>query len=212
MRAPPQPHGRHTQHLELENDDAKPEQPNRRRGRCDDPLRRDLGDSERRLRAKLEVDGRRGLDGRALPDLGECQNLGVMAGNELAFHAYAGGVQIYRWNGASWTFVAPEAVLYADAGENSIVGIHYAGPTWESVSGSKVVGRVSDRCTPDSSAIPWLVLEAVYTERHGIFAHVTYIQRLNTVGGLAPTAPGTVVGEEARVPYTAEYLFYRAQD
>jgi len=39
----------------------------------------------------------------------------------------------------------------------------------------------------------------------------TFIQRINTVGGNAPAAPGTVVGEEANVPYTAEYLFYRAK-
>ena len=36
------------------------------------------------------------------------------------------------------------------------------------------------------------------------------IQRVNTVGGKAPTAPGDYVGELVRVPYTAEYFFYRA--
>src|SRR5262249_41001413 len=56
-------------------------------------------------------------DNRA-PDLGAFQNLQVPAGNKVAFHAYAEGVQIYRWNGTSWTFVAPEAVLYANAGAN----------------------------------------------------------------------------------------------
>jgi len=40
---------------------------------------------------------------------------------------------------------------------------------------------------------------------------VTFIQRVNTVGGNAPAAAGTFVGEETRVPYSAEYLFYRAQ-
>ena len=39
---------------------------------------------------------------------------------------------------------------------------------------------------------------------------MTFIQRVNTTGGIAPAAPGTTVGEEARVPYTAEYFFYRA--
>ena len=29
---------------------------------------------------------------------------------------YAEGVQIYRWNGTSSIFVAPEAELFADAG------------------------------------------------------------------------------------------------
>jgi len=35
------------------------------------------------------------------------------------------------------------------------------------------------------------------------------MQRFNTIGGTAPAEAGTVFGEEARVPYTAEYYFYR---
>ena len=122
---------------------------------------------------------------------------------------YATGVQIYRWSGTSWTFVAPQATLSANAGGSSTVGTHYAGPTWESVSGSKVVGAVAQRCTPVASAIPWLSLNAVSSTGPGIFHRVTFIQRVNTVGGLAPSAPGSVAGEEVRVPYTAEYFFYR---
>jgi uncharacterized protein DUF3455 len=146
------------------------------------------------------------------PDLGDCQILQVPEGNEVAFHVYAEGVQIYSWNGSSWTFSRPEAVLYADAAENGAVGIHYVGPTWESVSGSIVVGKVLQRCTPNPDAIPWLLLEAVHTEGPGIFHGVTFIQRLYTVGGKAPTDPGHSPGEEARVPYIAEYYFYRADD
>ncbi len=123
---------------------------------------------------------------------------------------YAEGVQIYRWNGTSWIFVAPEALLFADADGNGVVGIHYGGPTWESNSGSKVVGMVLERCTPDPDAIPWLLLKAVSNEGPGPFQRVTFIQRVNTVGGLAPTDAGDFVGEEARVPYTTEYYFYRA--
>ena len=47
-----------------------------------------------------------GNDNRA-PDLGDCQDLQVPAGNKVAFHAFGVGVQIYRWNGTSWIFVAP---------------------------------------------------------------------------------------------------------
>ncbi len=150
-----------------------------------------------------------GNDNRA-PDLGSCGNLQVPAGNKVSSHVYAEGVQIYRWTGAAWSFVGPEAALFADAGGNGVVGVHYGGPTWESNSGSKVVGAVVDRCTPDPTAIPWLLLRAVSSEGPGIFEGVTYIQRHNTAGGLAPSAPGTVPGEEARVPYTTEYYFYRA--
>jgi hypothetical protein len=150
-----------------------------------------------------------GNDERA-PELGDCQDLQVPAGNKDAYHVYADGVQIYRWNGSSWSFVAPRANLFADAGENGVVGTHYAGPTWESNSGSKVVGSVLERCTPDPSAIPWLLLKAVSTEGPGIFHRVTFIQRVNTVGGIAPADTGDFVGEVVEVPYTAEYYFYRA--
>jgi hypothetical protein len=137
--------------------------------------------------------------------------LKVEAGNKVAFHAYAAGVQIYRWDGASWVFVGPEAVLFADEDGNGVVGIHYAGPTWESNSGSTVVGAVLKRCPGAPNAIPWLLLRAVSAEGPGVFSRVTHIQRVNTVGGNAPAAAGTVTGETASVPYTAEYFFYRAQ-
>ncbi|HWS89550.1 MAG TPA: DUF3455 domain-containing protein [Pyrinomonadaceae bacterium] len=141
-----------------------------------------------------------------------CDSIRVEAGHEVAFHTYALGVQVYRWNGTSWVFVEPVANLYADRGFRGQVGTHYAGPTWESNSGSKVVARrvAGTGCTPDSGAIPWLKLETVSTDGPGIFGGVTFIQRVNTTGGNAPAAPGTTVGEEAKVPYTAEYFFYRA--
>src|SRR5262249_49874100 len=84
------------------------------------------------------------------------------------------------------------------------------GPTWESASGSRVVGARVAGATADPNAIDWLLLRAVSSEGPGIFDGVTYIQRVNTVGGKAPTAPGDYVGEEVRVPYAAEYFFYRA--
>jgi Protein of unknown function (DUF3455) len=149
-----------------------------------------------------------GNDNR-VPDLGDCQELRVPVGNQVAFSVFGVGVQIYRWDGTSWKFVAPEAVLYADAGDHAVVGVHFGGPTWESVSGSKVVGTVDQRCTPDPDSIDWLRLKAASTEGPGIFQDVTYLQRLNTVGGKAPSAPGDFVGQVARVPYAADYVFYR---
>ena len=143
-----------------------------------------------------------------------CESIQVEAGNEVAFHAYALGVQVYRWNGTAWVFVEPVANLYADAGFRGQVGTHYVGPTWESNSGSKVVGKrvQGTGCTPDAKALPWLLLETVSTDGPGIFSGVTFIQRFNTTGGNATATPGTTVGEEARVPYTAEYFYYRAQN
>ena len=139
-----------------------------------------------------------------------CDSLQVPEGNSLAFRVYALGVQVYKWNGASWGFVEPRATLFADAHFHGEVGIHYVGPTWESNSGSKVVATRVTGCTPDSTAIPWLRLQTVSTEGSGIFSSVTFIQRVNTTGGVPPTAPGSSIGEVAEVPYTAEYYFYRA--
>ncbi len=135
-------------------------------------------------------------------------NLVVPDSNRVEFHAYATGVQIYVWNGTVWVFKAPEATLY-DA-DGNVVGTHYAGPTWESNSGSKVVGQRIASVMVDSTAIPWLLLKAKSTAAPGIFTRTTYIQRVNTAGGLAPSAMDTTAGQEARVPYTAEYYFYRA--
>jgi len=138
-----------------------------------------------------------------------CDRVNVPAGNTLQFSVYATGVQVYQWNGAAWVFVEPKADLFADADYTGKVGIHYRGPTWESNSGSKVVGTRLFGCSPDTTAIPWLLLEAVSSSGPGIFSRVTYIQRLNTTGGLAPGVPGMIAGETAEVPYTAQYFFYR---
>jgi hypothetical protein len=132
----------------------------------------------------------------------------VPAGNKVHFHAFGMGVQIYTWDGSSWGRPVPEATLFE--GQAGIVAIHFAGPTWESNSGSQVVGAVdAPPVTVDPNAIPWLRLKAAHTEGPGIFADTAYIQRVNTTGGKAPSVNGTFVGQVARVPYTADYFFYR---
>src|SRR5215813_3768852 len=129
----------------------------------------------------------------------QCASIQVEAGNKLAFHAYAKGVQIYKWNlvTQTWDFVGPQAGLFAEPGYFGEIGSHYVGPTWESKSGSKVVGRrvLGTGCQPDPTAIAWLLLERVSSRGPGIFKSVTFIQRVNTTGGLAPSAPGVTDGE-----------------
>jgi len=89
------------------------------------------------------------------PDLStNCASLEAPEGNKVTMHAFAIGVQIYRWNGSAWVFVAPEAVLYANEDYDGAVAIHYAGPTWESNSGSKVVGVRAAGCTPGPTRAP----------------------------------------------------------
>lgn len=129
--------------------------------------------------------------------------------NKVHFHGFGVGVQIYTWNGTDWGRTVPEATLFHD---NGVVATHFAGPTWESNSGSKVVGAAVQPVTVDPDAIPWVLLKAVQTSGPGILAETTYIQRVNTTGGKAPSTDCTFVGQVARVPYTADYFFYRASN
>jgi hypothetical protein len=139
-------------------------------------------------------------------------------GEQLYLEARASGVQIYECTASpdqppryEWIFRAPEAALLDTAGHP--LGRHYAGPTWESTDGSTVVGEVRARDPgPRADAIPWLLLGARNTTQSGIFSKTTSIQRLQTVGGVAPSEPcsGANVAKIARVPYTATYYFYRA--
>jgi len=68
----------------------------------------------------------------------------------LAFKANAKGVQIYESRAKEddpskyeWVFKGPEADLFDEQGKK--IGRHYAGPTWESNDGSKVVGEVKGK-------------------------------------------------------------------
>jgi hypothetical protein len=145
------------------------------------------------------------------PALGACVDLRAPAGSRLALHAYARGVQVYHWDGSGWSFDGPSAVLSADARGASTIGTHYRGPTWESVSGSTVEGALlAPPCPVHADAIPWLALRGTPKGGPGVFHAVTFIQRVNTVGGKAPVGAGSHVGEVREVPYTAEYYFWRA--
>ncbi len=148
------------------------------------------------------------------PDLPPgCAKLAPPEENDVSSHVFAVGVQIYRWDGAGWVFVAPEATLFADANHHAEFGIHFGtptGPAWQTKSGSMVIEKRVEGCTPDITAIPWLLLRTISRTGPGAFSDVSYVQRVNTVGGLAPVAPGVTVGEESRVPYTADYVFYRS--
>jgi len=140
--------------------------------------------------------------------------LAVPEGNIPAFFFDAEGVQIYvcqtTATNFAWTLQAPEATLHdLHAG---VVGKHYAGPTWEYLDGSKVVGRKTASFTADPTAIPELLLQASSHEGRGRMSQVSYILRLATKGGLSPTTgcDAAHAGTTARADYTATYYFYRA--
>jgi hypothetical protein len=132
------------------------------------------------LSALATTPAARADDNRA-PDLPElCSDLQVPAGNKVIFHVYARGVQIYRWDGFAWVFVAPVATLFADVNFHGQVGIHYRGPTWEDNGGSIVKANNPLPCPVDASAIPWLRLQANSSSGPGIFSSVTWVQRVKT--------------------------------
>src|SRR5438093_249712 len=147
------------------------------------------------------------------------ENLKVPAGQTLSLVSPATGVQIYECGAIKteparfeWVFRAPEADLFDVAGKK--IGKHYAGPTWESNDGSKVVGDVKARDDgPDVSAIPWLLLSAKSTSGAGALGQTVSVQRVQTVGGNAPVGgcSPAQAGKEARVPYSATYYFYVAR-
>ncbi|HYQ42501.1 MAG TPA: DUF3455 domain-containing protein [Polyangiaceae bacterium] len=126
------------------------------------------------------------------------------------------GVQIYVCNatatGYAWTFVAPQANLLDDC--DKLVGTHFIGPTWQGNDGSSVVAARVAGATIDPSAVPWLLLKAnSHAAISGKFSDVTSIQRLSTVGGIAPSTPcdGSNLGSISQVPYTAQYVFYKTK-
>jgi len=126
----------------------------------------------------------------------------------------AKGVQVYECRArkdaagaAEWVFVAPEAELFDAAGRK--VGKHFGGPRWESLDGSRLVGKVAAKAdAPDAGDIPWLLLRTESEGRAGAFSQVSLIQRVNTVGGVAPPAAGCSaawIGRTERVGYQADY-------
>jgi hypothetical protein len=75
----------------------------------------------------------------------------------------------------------------------------------------------SDPNFVEPGAIPWLLLQVVGTEPGPTggerLTRTTFIQRLDTSGGIAPLtgcAGSGDVGNRTLVPYTADYFFYKA--
>ena len=141
------------------------------------------------------------------------QNLRPPSDQNLILQVHGVGDQIYTCKDSSGTFAwvlkAPDAQLFS--AENKLVGRHFAGPTWEAEDKSAIVGKVvSSAPSPDADSIPWLLLTAVQNKGNGIFSAVATIQRLNTKGGKAAanTCNSSHLGDEQRVHYEADYVFY----
>ena len=124
---------------------------------------------------------------------------------------HAEGAQIYECKtGAdgklAWAFREPIATLVLDG---KTIGRHYAGPNWEHMDGSAVVGKVAANApgaTPKD--IPLLKLEVVSSRGSGALSGVTTVQRINTVGGRHDGACDKA-GALHSAPYAADYVFLK---
>jgi hypothetical protein len=126
---------------------------------------------------------------------------------------HASGFQVYTCAAdatgkLAWTLKAPDATFENASG---LKGTHSVGPTWQADDGSKVVGRkLREHASSVADAVPWLLLEAKSHGGNGRLSGVAFIQRIHTVGGKAPAVGDAKVGDETRVAYSADYVFYGA--
>jgi hypothetical protein len=140
------------------------------------------------------------------------------AGATLVLKTHATGVQIYACQPAKddaarleWALQGPEATLFDADGQ--AIGRHFAGPSWETADGSRVVGELRAKDPgPDPDAVPWLLLAAKTNTGSGALSTVAWVQRRETSGGRAPAAgcDAEHSGTALRVPYQANYYFYSA--
>ena len=136
-----------------------------------------------------------------------------LANEVLLLKVHAKGDQIYTCKEESgqfaWTLKAPDAQLFDKDGKP--FGKHFAGPSWEANDGSRVTGKaVANAPSPNADSVAWLLLQVLTHEGIGVLSRVASIQRLDTKGGKAPASgcDATHAGQEHRVAYSADYLFY----
>jgi Protein of unknown function (DUF3455) len=124
---------------------------------------------------------------------------------------HAEGAQVYECKAGSdgklaWAFREPIATLVLDG---KTVGRHYAGPNWEHMDGSAVVGKATGNAPgKTASDIPWLKLEVTAHRGSGMFSGVSTVQRINTAGGVL-TGACDKAGAFHSAPYAADYVFLR---
>jgi hypothetical protein len=141
----------------------------------------------------------------------------VPDGHVVLFKLHAEGVQVYdcrpkKGNAKEFEWVLREPIATLLDGDKK-VGSHGRGPAWKSESGgdaSSVKAQVPPMATLlQNNAIPWLLLKVESNTGKGRFEKVSYIQRIDTVGGRAPAkCDESYLGTELRVPYKATYVFY----
>jgi hypothetical protein len=130
----------------------------------------------------------------------------VPTGNKRIAVMPARGVQTYQCTAGAWTFLQPDAIL-RNHGVPEV--LHSKGPVWTSVVDGSSVTAAAQANSPVPNSIPQLLLKSTGNRGPGLLSAVTFIQRLNTTGGVSPTGACTD-GVTASVPYTADYAFWVA--
>lgn len=142
----------------------------------------------------------------------------VPAGNVVGMETAAAGDITYQCRAKKdmagqfeWVFVGPDAGLKDRSGK--IVGKYYGPPaTWESNDGSKVTGAQVAVAPHGAGNIPLQLVKANPAVGGGSMQGVSYIQRVNTQGGVAPSAACSAANDGSKqvVRYQADYIFWRA--
>ncbi|MFE2608095.1 DUF3455 domain-containing protein [Streptomyces mirabilis] len=135
--------------------------------------------------------------------------LKVPDGNRLTGVFSAAGVQTYTCADGAWKLLEPAATLWAkNDRSHRPVALHSRGPVWVSTVDGSAVNAAAIANSPKTGTIPELLLQSTATRGTGVFAGVSYVQRLDTHGGVAPTTAcsGT---DQISVRYSATYVFYK---
>jgi hypothetical protein len=142
----------------------------------------------------------------------------VPAGNKVAMETVGVGEITYECRGKSnmagqyeWVFVGPDAKLMDRSGKQ--VGKYFGPPaTWENMDGSKVTATQVAVAPAGAGSIPFQLVKANPAMGNGAMTGTTYIQRVATQGGVAPSAvcDASKMGTKQIVKYQADYIFYRA--
>ena len=133
----------------------------------------------------------------------------VPAGHVLTGDFIARGVQVYQCTGGVWVFVEPAANLlgWVNRPTNLATAVHFRGPSWESTDDGSLVEARAVASSPVPGSIPPLLQQATPNRGVGAIGQVSYLQRLATRGGLAPTGVCTD-GQTTGVLYQARYRFF----
>lgn len=148
------------------------------------------------------------------PSLGFFSRIKVPNGHEPVLRLRGNGVQIFRCEAVDgehlWRFRQPEADLIDDAGQ--VAARHGANFTFEHRDTSRLVTAiVAHDDAPKRDDLRWVLFTARPYGR-GVFGNISYVQRVNTTGGMPPpNCQSAEAGRLLRVNFSAEFVFYRAR-